>query len=72
MKHGPIAENGDKCLVCSQGAINKTILDAIFLQGKELSCRYCGAIHACVIDEEGYKNLGVKGIRYIDNARRQA
>ncbi len=72
MRREEIAENGDKCLVCSQGAITKTILDAIFLRGKELSCRFCGAIHCAATDQDGYKSLWVKGVRYSDDARRQA
>jgi hypothetical protein len=64
MKPETIAENGDRCFVCAQSTLTRDAVDRILLKGKELYCRFCGAIHASYVDFDGFQKIVVKGIKH--------
>lgn len=65
MRAERIAENGDKCFVCSQGNITRVAIDKLVLEDKELYCRFCGCIHVAKVDSfDGFKKIYVKGVKY--------
>lgn len=63
IKPEPIAENGDRCFVCSQGHITPRVIEKIFIDKKEMTCRYCGAVHVADYDgTDDCKKIFVKRI----------
>lgn len=63
IKREEIAENKDRCFVCGQGRLGRAAIDKMFLDGVNLHCRYCGAIHGAVQDGEGFQIIQVKGVK---------